>query len=69
MNEADMTQYAIMVRPEGADRGAEIELCRVKSNPESIVAAALKKTRVFKDAGGTKIVQIYEHAYFKEVSK
>lgn len=63
-----MSKYVIMARPNGADVGQEIEICRVGSNPQSIIAALLKKTRVSKNAGGEKvIVQIYEHAYFREI--
>lgn len=52
-----------MVRPLNAD--VEVELCRVSSNPEAIVDAALEKKRTFKRDGETRIAQIYEHAYFK----
>jgi hypothetical protein len=63
-----MIQYAIMVRLVGADVGSEIELCRVTSSPEAIVEAALKKTRVVNEYGKRKIIEIYEHAYFKEIT-
>jgi hypothetical protein len=62
-----MPQYVIMVRPLNAD--AEVELCRVSNNPEAIVEAALQKKRAFKKDGETRTAQIYEHAYFKKVSK
>jgi hypothetical protein len=67
MNKGGAVTYAIMVRPEGADVNAEVEICRVKSNPEAIVDFLLEKTRVVKDRGKRKIVHLYEHASFKEI--
>ena len=63
-----MNKYAVMARPSGADVGEEIEICRVGSNPETIVAALLEKTKVVRDDNKKKkVVQVYEHVYFKEV--
>jgi hypothetical protein len=67
MNKGGAVTYAIMVRPEGADVNAEVELCRVNSNPEAIVDALLERTRVVNERGKRKIVHLYEHAYFKEI--